>query len=110
LKGGNVEDFQRGDLELAAAFYRDVADPTARRVFDFLIDHPEQRHDGTAIVDGLGLARHSDVARATYALGEAAAALGRRRPWREGQQGYTMPADKAELFREARTTTGGAPE
>jgi hypothetical protein len=110
MKGGNVQEFQTGDLEVAAAFYRSIADHVARNVLDYLIDHPDSRHDGAAIVSNLGLARHSDVARATFALGEAAAALGRRRPWREGQMGYTMPADMAELLRQARVTTGAAPE
>jgi hypothetical protein len=110
MKGGHVQGFESGDHETAAEFYQGIADPVARSVLDFLIDHPDQRNDATAIVSSLGLARHGDVARSTFALGEAAAALGRRRPWREGQMGYTMPTDMAELFRQARVTTGVAPE
>ncbi len=96
-------DFDTDDLDRATAFYQSIPDQTAKAVLDFLIDHPDDTFDGAAIVKQLGLAQHRDVARATFALGEAAAALGRKRPWTEAQRGYAMPVAQAELFRRART-------
>ena len=97
-----MNDFGPDDLDAATAFYRDIPDPTAKAVLDFLIDHPGDTFDGAAIVKHLGLAQHRDVARATYALGKAAAALGRKRPWTETQRGYAMNAEQAELLSRAR--------
>lgn len=97
-----MKEFGPEDADLAAGFYRSIEDPTARAVLDFLVDHPEERFDGAALVGELGLARHREVARATFALGTLAAAVGRRRPWREGQVGYLMPAAQADLLRRAR--------
>ena len=95
-------DFDPGDLDVAVAFYRSVDDPTAKAVLDFLIDHPDERFDGAALVRQLGLGAHGDVARATFYLGTLAAAHGRRRPWTEAQLGCLMPAAQAELLRRAR--------
>lgn len=96
----------------ALAFYRAVEDPAARAVLDFLIDHPGQRHDGAAIARSLGLPRNTDVARATYAMGEIAAALGHGRPWTEAQLGYAMEEEQAARLRAARSAAAdkaGAP-
>ena len=90
------------DHDAAARFYRAVADPTAKAILDHLIDHPDERFEGAAIADALGLPRHRDVARATFAYGEAARTLGRARPWQEAQLGYVMPVDQAALLRQAR--------
>lgn len=89
-------------VETATAFYRDVTDPTAMAILDFLIDHPDERVNGRAIVEHLGLARHSDVARSTYLMGQIAADHGAGRPWTEGQLGYLMPGERAEILRQAR--------
>lgn len=86
----------------ALAFYRAIEEPTARALLDFLIDHPGQRFDGAAIARALGLPRRADIARATYAMGDIAAALGHGRPWEEAQLGYAMPEEQAALFRRAR--------
>ena len=101
-----MTDFGSEDLDAATAFYRDIADPTAKAVLDFLIDHPDDTFDGAAIVKRLGLAQHRDVARATFALGEAAAALGRKRPWTEAQRGYAMPVEQTAVLRRARERAG----
>ena len=97
-----MRDFGPDDLDVAIAFYRGIVDPRARTVLDFLIDHPGERFDGAAIAEHLGFERHRDVARSTYVLGEAAAALGRRRPWKEAQLGYSMAPEQAALFVRAR--------
>lgn len=96
-------------VETATAFYRDVTDPTARSILDFLIDHPEERFNGRSIVEHLGLERHSDVARSTYLMGQIAAEHGIGRPWTEGQLGYLMPEQQAEALRQARDQARQAP-
>lgn len=95
----------RSDLETheqAVAFYRRVTDPTAKSILDFLIDHPEERHEGADLVQQLGLAEHRDVARSTYLMGQIASDQGLDRPWTEGQRGYLLPEEHATLLREAR--------
>jgi len=100
--GERVEQFGSADLDLAVGFYRAIDDPGIRAVLDFLIDHPDERFEGAAIAAALGLPRHREVARATFAYGEVARALGRARPWQEAQLGYLMPGDQARLLRQAR--------
>lgn len=101
-----MEQFGAADLDLAARFYRAVADPRSRAVLDFLIDHPDERFEGGTIAEALALPEHRDVARATFAYGEVARELGRARPWQEAQLGYLMPAGQAALLREARDRAG----
>jgi hypothetical protein len=95
-------------IEGASSFYRGVSDPTARAILDFLIDHPNERFDGAALVQQLGLAEHRDVARATYWMGQVAADLGLWRPWIEGQLGYLLPDQPADFLRQARAQIGPA--
>jgi hypothetical protein len=97
-----VEEFGAADFDLAVRFYRAIDDPGARAVLDFLIDHPDERFEGTAIADTLGLPQHRTVARAAYAYGEIARSLNRARPWQEAQLGYLMPAEQATVLRQAR--------
>lgn len=89
-------------LESATAFYQRVTDPTAKSILDFLVDHPDERFDGAAIVQHLGLARHRDVAESTYLMGQIASELGLQRPWTESQVGYLMPSHLAATLRQAR--------
>jgi hypothetical protein len=102
--GQHVDDFS---LESARAFYMSVTDPTAKAILDFLIDHPDERFDGAAIIQHLGLAKHSDVARSAFAMGQIAAELGFDRPWTEGQLGYLMPTQQADGLRQARVQADG---
>ena len=97
-----MDEFGPNDGEAAAALYRSVTDPTAKAILDYLIDHPDERVNGAALVRALGLPEHRVVARAAYSMGQTAAALVPTRPWTEAQQGYLMPAPVAELFRRAR--------
>jgi len=97
-----VQAFDPDDLETAVAFYAAITNPRHRAVLDFLIDHPDERFDEATLAERLGLPEHRDVARGTYAMGEIAAAMGRKRPWTEGQLGYLMPAAQAALLRQAR--------
>jgi hypothetical protein len=89
------------DLALARAIYGAAVNDRYRAVLDFLIDRPDERVEGFAIADALGL-DHKDVGRATYAYGEIARGLGRERPWEEAQMGYLLPASWSELFKQAR--------
>jgi hypothetical protein len=99
-----MEEFVASEVDLAATFYGSVDDPNARSLLDFMIDHPDQRFDGATLASRLGWARNRDVGRATFELGKRAAALGRKRPWREAQLGYLMEAAQADLLRRARDT------
>jgi hypothetical protein len=94
-----------GPAELAA-FYHDVTDPNARAVLDFLIDHAGQRYTAREIMTALGFAQHRDVARAAYAVGEAAGRHGLARPWNEAQLGYMMSPETTSLLRGARGHAG----
>lgn len=97
-----MQAFDPEDLESALAFYAAITNVRHRAVLDFLIDHPDERFDEATLAERLGLPEHRDVARATYAMGEIAASMGRKRPWTEGQLGYLMPAVQAALLRQAR--------
>ncbi len=93
-------------LDLAIVFYQQISDSTAKSMLDFLIDHPDERFDGAALVEHLGLAAHQDVARSTYLMGQIAAERGLQRPWTEGQLGYLLPDAPAALLRQARSQIG----
>jgi hypothetical protein len=97
-----MQAFDPGDLATATQLYESITDANAKRLFDYLIDHPDVQRTAGELQQELGFADHRDVARSTFLLGTLAAALGRSRPWGEGQMGYQMPADMAALFREAR--------
>lgn len=94
------------DIDAAGSLYNQVTDPTARRILDFLIDHPDERFDGATIVEHLGIGEHRDVARSTYLIGQIATNLGLKRPWTESQHGYLLPGQAAELLRKARIPAG----
>lgn len=102
-----MQAFDPDDVETAVTFYAMVTNPRHRAVLDFLIDHPDERFDEATLAERLELPEHRDVARATYAMGEIAARLGRKRPWTEGQLGYLMPAAQAALLRQARERIAG---
>jgi uncharacterized protein DUF6416 len=100
-----MQSFGPNDLDQATRLYAAVTDANARAVFDWLIDHPDQRTEGPAIAAALGFSDNKLVARGTYAIGLAAAAEDRSRPWHEAQMGYLMPAEQAGLFRQARAAS-----
>jgi hypothetical protein len=97
-----MQSFDPNDLDRATRVYAAVTDSNARSVFDWFIDHPDQRAEGTAIASALGFSDNKLVARGTYAIGLAAAAEDRARPWHEAQMGYLMPGQMADLFEKAR--------
>ena len=90
------------DQAQLATVYRDITDPNARAMLDFLIDHPGERFEARQIMEALGFAQHRDVGLAAYAVGEVTGRHGQPRPWLEAQLGYTMSADVAEVLRRAR--------
>lgn len=100
-----MQAFSPDDRSVAADYYRSIPDGDARRLFDFLVDHPDVQRTAGELQRELGFAAHADVARATFLLGNLAAALGRSRPWGEGQMGYQMSEALAKLFREARASS-----
>ena len=86
-----------GDAGTVAAVYAGL-DAGARRVLDELIDHPDERFDGAALMARLGMERHADVTRAIGSLGAAFAARGLARPWQEAQRGYLLPGEMAAVL------------
>ncbi|HYH11615.1 MAG TPA: LLM class flavin-dependent oxidoreductase [Thermomicrobiales bacterium] len=93
------------DVPIVAEILVSLGDGTARRVLDLLVEHPDERFDGAAIVRHLDLAEHADVARAIGTLGDAFARHGIDRPWNEAQRGYLLPADRAGILAQGRTHT-----
>lgn len=93
--------FSSDDLAQARRLYA-AADPNARALLDWFIDHPDQRADGATIAADLTFPDNRLVGRATYALGLAAAEEDRSRPWHESQMGYLMTGEMAGLFGEAK--------
>lgn len=94
------------DRAAAADFLDSLEDPTQRGFLALLIASPEERFDTAAVAGRLGLSDHREAARATYAMGEALAARGLSRPWGEGQLGYVMAAETANLFRDVSPAEG----
>jgi len=87
--------------EAVAAFERDLTDPNARAMVDFLREHAGQRFEAREIMTALGFAQHRDVALAAYAVGEVARRHGLTRPWLEAQLGYMMAPETADLLQRA---------
>jgi alkanesulfonate monooxygenase SsuD/methylene tetrahydromethanopterin reductase-like flavin-dependent oxidoreductase (luciferase family) len=84
--------------------YASLLDETSRRLLDFLIDHPEERFNGAALVQHLGLQRHEEVSRAIASLAADFATRGIDRPWNEAQAGYLLPAQQAVVLARVRDT------
>jgi hypothetical protein len=100
-----MQAFGSDDLALATELYTKSNSANDRALLDWFIDHPDVLREGYQLAGDLGFAEVRLVARSTYNIGSAAAALGRARPWTEGQMGYLMPAANAELFATARKST-----
>src|SRR5919107_1189286 len=90
-----------GEANVARA-YAAVRDGTPRRLFDFLIDHPDERFDSAALMQRLDLEWHDDVARGFAALAADLAEHGLTRPWNEAQAGYLLPPQQAAVLARAR--------
>lgn len=97
----SVADLDSVDEATIANALRAVADGTPRRLLDFLVDHPDERFDATALRDHLSLERHDEIARGFSAVGEAFARYGIARPWNEAQAGYLLPASPAAALARA---------
>jgi hypothetical protein len=91
-----------GEVAVAASLYEAIESPEAQAVFDWLIDHPDERIEGWDLADRLDFEDHKFVGLSMYEIGRRAADLDRSRPWLEAQLGYLMPIDQAALFRSAR--------
>jgi F420-dependent oxidoreductase-like protein len=90
------------DVADVARAYAAVRDGTPRRLLDFLIDHPDERFDGAALMRHLELERHDEVARGFAELAADLVERGLARPWNEAQAGYLLPAHSAALLAGAR--------
>jgi hypothetical protein len=82
--------------------YAAVRDGTPRRLLDFLVEHPDERFDGAALMRQLELPRHDEVARGFAALAADLAEHGLARPWNEAQAGYMLTSQPAAVLSHAR--------
>jgi alkanesulfonate monooxygenase SsuD/methylene tetrahydromethanopterin reductase-like flavin-dependent oxidoreductase (luciferase family) len=98
----NRKKLETGNEKLAAGAIGAIADPAAGRVLECLIEHPDERLDGRAIMGLTGFERHADVTRAFATVADAFGAHGIARPWSEAQRGWLMAADMAALLKRAR--------
>jgi alkanesulfonate monooxygenase SsuD/methylene tetrahydromethanopterin reductase-like flavin-dependent oxidoreductase (luciferase family) len=103
VSAANREKLETGNQKRAEAAIRSITDPGARRVLECLIAHADERLDGQAIMRLTGIERHADVTRAFVRLADAFAAQGIARPWSEGQRGWLVTAETAELLARSRT-------
>ncbi len=90
------------DEEVVVRAYAAVQEGTPRRLLDFLIDHPDERFDGAALMQRLDLQRHDEVARGFAVLAADLAEHGLARPWNEAQAGYLLPVHQAAVLARAR--------
>jgi F420-dependent oxidoreductase-like protein len=90
-----------GDLEALRVWFAEVENPTARRALAYLMEHPDERFDGTALKAALGVDTHREITRGFARLGTALADRGLGRPWNEAQRGYLVTAAHADLLRRA---------
>jgi F420-dependent oxidoreductase-like protein len=96
------DDLTTLDEADVARAYAAVRDGTPRRLLDFLIDHPDERFEGAALMRHLELRRHDEVARGFAALAANLAEQGLARPWNEAQAGYLLPVQPAAVLARAR--------
>jgi alkanesulfonate monooxygenase SsuD/methylene tetrahydromethanopterin reductase-like flavin-dependent oxidoreductase (luciferase family) len=94
-----------GDLPALRAALARIDDPRLGLVLGVLIDHPDERFDGAAIVARTGIERHADVTRALAALAGALAERGLARPWNEAQSGWLVSQEQADLLGALRDPT-----
>ena len=97
-----LEDLAAVDEAVVVRAFAAIREGLPRRLLDFLIDHPDERFDGVALMQRLELQRHDEVARGFAALGADLAAHGIARPWNEAQNGYLLPKEQAALLGRAR--------
>jgi hypothetical protein len=91
------------DADAVGRAYAGVREGLPRQMLDYLIDHPDERLDGAALMQRLGLARHDEVARTLAAIAADLARAGIAPPWNEAQAGYLLPAREAALLARARS-------
>ena len=92
---------EKGDIDAIRAWLADVDNETGRRALLFLMNHPGERFDGSALRDALGIETHRDITRAFGRLGASLAERGYGTLWNEAQRGYLMTAEDADLLQHA---------
>ncbi len=83
--------------------YAAIPEGTPHRLLAFLIDHPDERFEGAALRERLGLERHDEVARGFAAISAVFKEQGIARPWTEAQAGYLLPASQAAVLARTRS-------
>jgi F420-dependent oxidoreductase-like protein len=102
-RGDDLATVDEADITRA---YAAVRDGTPRRLLDFLVDHPDERFEGAALMRRLELSRQDEVARGFAALAADLAEHGLARPWNEAQAGYLLPAKHAAVLARGRDEDG----
>jgi alkanesulfonate monooxygenase SsuD/methylene tetrahydromethanopterin reductase-like flavin-dependent oxidoreductase (luciferase family) len=72
-----------------------------RSLLGWLVGHPDERFDGAALQEALGIAAHRDVTLAFAHMSGLFHDRGIARPWNEAQRGYLVSADAAGLLKAA---------
>ena len=90
------------DLTLVSSIYSGLPEGNPKRVIDVLIDNPDERFDGVALVERLGLVDHAAATLAIAAAGSAFAEHGLARPWSEAQRGYQLMPESVAVLAAAR--------
>jgi alkanesulfonate monooxygenase SsuD/methylene tetrahydromethanopterin reductase-like flavin-dependent oxidoreductase (luciferase family) len=93
---------EAGDDTLVEKVLALIDNDDARGVLALLIENPDERFDGSAIMRRLEMTEHADVAHAFAVLGDAFEEHGLARPWSEAQRGYMLTADDAHILRRGR--------
>jgi F420-dependent oxidoreductase-like protein len=97
-----IDDLTTIDEAAVVRAYAGVREGAPHLLLDFLIDHPDERFDGAALMRRLDLSRHDEVARGFAALAADLAGHGLARPWNEAQAGYLLPPRQAAVLARAR--------
>ena len=96
-----LRDIEAADRDAIRGAYTAV-DSGARQVVDVLIDHPDERFDGAAIMARAGIEGHREVTQALVSFATALAEHGLARPWNEAQNGWLLSSENADLLGQAR--------
>ncbi|MDQ3653480.1 MAG: TIGR03560 family F420-dependent LLM class oxidoreductase, partial [Chloroflexota bacterium] len=102
----SLQNITTEDLPVVSGILADLDNTAAIRFLDHLVDHPDERFDGTALQTLLGVESHAEVTRTVATLGAAFAEHGLARPWSEAQRGYLLSEEMADILSQARARRG----
>jgi len=98
--GASLRRLASGDAALLRRLTSGL-DQAGREFLALLAAHPDERFDGAALCERLGLPDHAKATGTVSAVGGAFADAGLARPWSEAQRGYALSPDMAGLVQAA---------